>query len=786
MSSAFLVTGLLASERASNFYYGGKIDFTARVDKEGLRIRLERAAKGPSNKAKRRFGSTGFLKIKIPTGTFKSQSDIERFFQRPFIMWSSVYRAILGKEDAVILFRTNERYVNGHLRTDPDNKSMSLYAFIHWFNPPEYNAEFFANGRHVWPFSGLHQCQGPNSSENISAFIGDEVSSEGSDMTDGCGFGNRSLFKAIQEKFGLEEMPCAVQCRIAGSKGMIVFSEDVEDDGSPQVRLRGSQRKVRYPPSLAKDPSHRIMDILRISRVRAPARLSVEVIVNLQHNGCPSSYFTNLLKSNLEDAVNPILAWDIENDPAAMIKLWHTIEQAEHVLVARRARQFVTESRFRGYSERVNEESLDDEDPLDEVNDDQHSTAWWPDPNSGCPSSIAETVMELLVAGFTPQSCAFMRDKISRLVMSQINRKCTKYNFDVKMSAGAFAVPDPYGVLREGEIYFKSSRRDFKTQEGTMTDVLEGAVLITRNPCKVPTDVQKFTAVLHPQLAHLVNCVVFSIKGARRPIDRLAGGDYDGDRVTVFYDPELVEGFKNADEKYSTEPPEVKTAFTLEHSLTVHQFNDQVLDISDLEVSVELQKSLLGGLRDPFLIGMYSFLHEKCVYVYGYAHPITIKTAYKFCAVMDGPKSGRRIVARVLSEDKGRFPIFQRLPWKHRIELMNSKLKDRSAGAGRTELLRRQVSSPFVMDTLSSEAEGLQRQWMAQTEAIFFENSHAICQTFSRGADKDLLAPWEFYRSKAVGRPELANDLRIIPTMLKTWLKSIRTSAQVDPLLNRR
>ncbi|EEB88254.1 hypothetical protein MPER_14012, partial [Moniliophthora perniciosa FA553] len=67
----------------------------------------------------------------------------------------------------------------------------------------------------------------------------------------------------IREKFGLEELPCAIQCRVAGSKGMLLYHEDKEDNGSPQVWLRKSQRKVRYPISLLEDPSHRTIDVLR-------------------------------------------------------------------------------------------------------------------------------------------------------------------------------------------------------------------------------------------------------------------------------------------------------------------------------------------------------------------------------------------------------------------------------------------------------------------------------------------------------------------------------------------
>ncbi|EEB98367.1 hypothetical protein MPER_02135, partial [Moniliophthora perniciosa FA553] len=118
--------------------------------------------------------------------------------------------------------------------------------------------------------------------------------------------------------------------------------------------------------------------------------------------------------------------------------------------------------------------------------------------------------------------------------------------------------------------------------------------------------------------------------------------DYDGDRTPVFWDPQIVDPFTNADEQFSKEPPDVEAAFTLENTLSVKDFNTQAAECqkAKLEIAVDLQHYLLGGLRDPHLIGTYSFIHEKCIYVYGYEHPITVANAYKFCAVMMLQKAG--------------------------------------------------------------------------------------------------------------------------------------------------
>ena len=55
-------------------------------------------------------------------------------------------------------------------------------------------------------------------------------------------------------------------------------------------------------------------------------------------------------------------------------------------------------------------------------------------------------------------------------------------------------------------------------------------VLVTRNPCLHPGDTQKFKAVQHDELSHLVDCIVFPSQGRRPSADLMSGGDLDGDK----------------------------------------------------------------------------------------------------------------------------------------------------------------------------------------------------------------------------------------------------------------
>lgn len=61
------------------------------------------------------------------------------------------------------------------------------------------------------------------------------------------------------------------------------------------------------------------------------------------------------------------------------------------------------------------------------------------------------------------------------------------------MKAGNVAdnkIPDPIGILNEGEIQVRSSH-PIKSAPGGESSVILGDVLVTRHPCKVPTDIQK-------------------------------------------------------------------------------------------------------------------------------------------------------------------------------------------------------------------------------------------------------------------------------------------------------
>ena len=74
----------------------------------------------------------------------------------------------------------------------------------------------------------------------------------------------------------------------------------------------------------------------------------------------------------------------------------------------------------------------------------------------------------------------------------------------------------------------------------SISQIIDGNVLVTRNPCTHPGDIRLLKAVNKPQLQYLFNVVVFSAKGERPVCNMMSGGDLDGDVYFITWDKELL------------------------------------------------------------------------------------------------------------------------------------------------------------------------------------------------------------------------------------------------------
>ncbi|KAJ4498650.1 RNA dependent RNA polymerase-domain-containing protein [Lentinula lateritia] len=756
-------------------WFGGKVVFRAKLKIQvenpkkppSFKIELEKAELGASSRFSRRFGSKSFIRIKIPKNLTRYSKELMHFFRRPFIIAGRVFRAFLEKEKNVFFFMTNENSDPG-LVLDTVSQKLSIDDFLNWHNPIELNKNQSA-AKYASRFALGLSTSAPGleiEPQNIFS-IEDIVSAEGSDMTDGAGFINKAALQKLYLQFKWDVWPTAIQCRIAGAKGMLLLHPS-DDSGEPRVFIRPSMNKITYPDQ-GLDRAQRIIDVLRTCHPRFRCKLSSETIINLAENGVPRHIFTSLLDQTLDLLVTSLTTWDTVED---MANLWLRLSHLGGVFAARSTRRKSGMARVNGYSERDAQEN-DDEDGLDEADDEPSSTAWWNDEVSGQPSSLEETVMRLIDGGFTPQACPVMRDKLKRILISQINNHVTNFRIEVPMSFTAFILPDPEDVLEEGEVYFKSSARGLLTQDEQYTDVLVGSVVVTRHPCKLPTDAQKWRAVDRPELRHYTDILILSTAGSRRAADWLGGGDYDGDKALCIYQPEIVNSFSNANPNYGDPRDDIKANCFSEHTETVAELLAGVPASSDNSMKRlhALQEYLIGGIRTASLVGQASNMHDFLIYTHGLKDEETIRLAHIFCHTLDGLKTGLKIKPEVWRNDISRYDKGT-MSWKESESKGKGKKAVTTARMDNIIVERPSHLRPFIMDQLQMHAKAKGEKEKIDADTKY--DSHTIY------LDEQLAAPWREQqelakRAQKLGCNFMAEDLTKIENHVHRMWETHRT-----------
>ncbi|KIY48407.1 hypothetical protein FISHEDRAFT_23685, partial [Fistulina hepatica ATCC 64428] len=759
-------------------WYGGKIVFRAVMREDTCRSKdsshsepcfhpaLEPATLGASTRFTRTFGSTAFLRVKVPTRLqmkFTKDKDKEkwvRYFRRPVVLWGQVYRAFFAKDENVFFFRTNEALdETGGVFTPLGARGMSLMDFITHHNPLRAgDHQLMCKWSARFALGLSNSVPGPKMMpENIKQ-INDIISPyDKSDQTDGCGFGNKALHLMLYHQFGWDPYAFAVQFRLGGMKGLVLEEPTPDRCAEPVVQYRPSQLKIKVQ---ADHPSHLIFDVVRPSRLRTQSRISFEVIRNLEDNGVPVSVLKDLLKAKIHETVESLTTWE---GPDAMFKLWVALERLGGVLTARHAREAAGEARALGYGYRGEDDDDDeyeDEDALDSGVQHVRSVAWWTDQTSGCPSALEETVMALLDSGFTPMNCSVLRDKLKMVLKTRIENLATKIRFNIPQSATAFCVPaDPCGVLGPDEIFLKSSRQNLKTDDGADTDFITGDVLITRNPCKIPTDVRKVKIVDYPLLHKYVDVVVCSTHPKTgRLLEILAGGDYDGDTTIVIWDKRLVEPFKNADLSFAKNPRGFPESRFTRNGQTVGDFVAKYGEDNLAPHFKEIQHYLLGNLRDCSILGKYSNMHDHAIHMLGYSHPRSVMLAYTFNTLMDSGKSGWILRETVFMRDYKQFNHPRGLEWKDAGNKKKRQARDKTERTARE--FNKHLSDesnvlylerpkqrdkynrgPEVMDVLYQFAREESNTLLMQLEKTFAPLSLGDTAN-SKPPDMDLAKPW--------------------------------------------
>lgn len=216
--------------------------------------------------------------------------------------------------------------------------------------------------------------------------------------------------------------------------------------------------------------------------------------------------------------------------------------------------------------------------------------------------------MMVVDAGFDPRISAYACNHLHRHVDQQTLGLTRDFRIPISQSMSAFIVPDSLGVLGPDEIYVAfSGEGPIDPVTGCPLSHLAGPVLAFRSPCKLPTDVQRYTAVYRPELRHLKDCIVMSASATQcrqSPASFLAGGDYDGDTATIIFDQTLVQPFVQADDHIAKIPSGFEEENFEKELVKGDHFLEKLRGAGDEAMIRNYQTYLLGAILDDKITGL--------------------------------------------------------------------------------------------------------------------------------------------------------------------------------------
>jgi hypothetical protein len=395
-------------------------------------------------------------------------------------------------------------------------------------------------------------------------------------MNDGCSLISVAAAKIVWKLYrgamgmrGAQALPSAFQGRIGGAKGMWIvsgesFSKDPKD---LQIWIEINDSQLKFNPH-EEDLLDATFD---------PLRLSFEV----------TNYCTPPCASELHVSFIPILEdRGVHRDTIANLMFTRLDAERFELLDS-----LVDSTRMYEWLHRNGARTSFGVD-----------MSW----QAALPVALEEKVKLMLESGFLPVKSAYLASAIERFVQNKQVTKETKLRTPLGKSTFLFGIADPLGVLRPGEIHVQfSSRFTDEVTEESFLHLKNMNVLVARQPACRRSDIQKVRTIVHPDLLHLIDVVVFPSRGRFPLAGKLQGGDYDGDLFWLCWEPALVDPFRNAQAPvHSPEPASlgVKTDKRKVHEL---------MDPSDLTTVDDLIQEAFRFRSEPSLLGLVTVLGEK-------------------------------------------------------------------------------------------------------------------------------------------------------------------------------
>ncbi|TVY39001.1 RNA-dependent RNA polymerase [Lachnellula subtilissima] len=393
-------------------------------------------------------------------------------------------------------------------------------------------------------------------------------------MTDGAGRLSPSFANKLRQLIGVSYHPSAFQGRIGSAKGLWVV--DYNDTSNEDwIEISDSQRKWdnrqgNHPE--AHHASHRTFEVLDYTRSLKPAKLNMQMLPIFIAQTKSSDLLRQTLKTLMKQGIWGELSKLVEafKDPL-LLQQW-----------------------TKRSTTNTNDILRTGEIPY----------------RAGMPISSEDQLFMMLDAGFTTDKNSFMKRLARSLLINRLNEFGRKLKIPLARSTNVYIMADWWGVLEPGEVYLDFS--SFVDDEsGIQGERLAGReLLVARSPAHFSSDIQKVKAVVKAELMGLKDIMIFSTKGSHPLADKLSGGDYDGDKVFVCWEPLIVEGFTNA--AVPAKPELAKEGWISKDRTTYAELVKGQRD----PIQYFLEKSFEFNMRETML-GICTIKKEKLCYYSG-------------------------------------------------------------------------------------------------------------------------------------------------------------------------
>ncbi|XVE74535.1 hypothetical protein DITRI_Ditri12bG0024800 [Diplodiscus trichospermus] len=190
---------------------------------------------------------------------------------------------------------------------------------------------------------------------------------------------------------------------------------------------------------------------------------------------------------------------------------------------------------------------------------------------------IARILRGILFCGYNPDSEPFLSMMLQTIRASRLLDLRTRTRIFIQNGRTMMGCLDETGTLEYGQVFVQYSIKPRQFSDDSIfifneskwdqnCHVVEGKVVVAKNPCLHPGDLRVLKAVDAVVLHHMKDCIVFPQKGPRPHPNECSGSDLDGDVYFVSWDEDLIPPCQFPPMDYGSTP-----ITSLDHDVTIEE-----------------------------------------------------------------------------------------------------------------------------------------------------------------------------------------------------------------------